>query len=206
MDRMIERQIKARGVKDEKVLEAVRKYPRHEFVSKEDRQYAYDDSPVPIGHGQTISQPYIVAYMTEQLEVKKGMKVLEVGTGSGYQAAILSYPAKEVYSIERISPINERAKEIFERAGIDNVKLGVGDGSEGWPEHAPYHRIIFTGAMPGIPEAVESQLDKEDGIIIAPVGGSLGQRIEKIRYVKGKRSVEDKIGCVFVSIYGKYGF
>lgn len=206
MDRMIERQIKARGVKDKKVLEAIRKYPRHEFVADEDKQYAYDDCPVPIGHGQTISQPYIVAYMTEQLEVKKDMKVLEVGTGSGYQAAILSYLAKEVYSIERISRINERAKEIFERVGIDNVKPGEGDGSEGWPEHAPYQRIIFTGAMPGIPEEVESQLDKEDGIIIAPVGGSLGQRIEKIRYVKGKRSVEDKIGCVFVSIYGKHGF
>ena len=205
-ERMIERQIKARGVTGQRVIRAIRKYPRHKFVPEQDADYAYDDTPLSIGHGQTISQPYIVAYMTEQLEVDNNMRVLEIGTGSGYQAALLSWLAKEVYSVERIEPISKRAGKIFKKLDIGNIKQKVGDGSEGWPEYAPYDRIIFTGAMPGMPEELESQVNKEDGIILAPVGSSLGQRLVKIRYVKGKRSVEDKIGCVFVSIYGKHGF
>ena len=206
MEKMIKEQIINRGINDIGVLQAVRDVPRHEFVREKDRDFAYDDSPIPIGHGQTISQPYIVAYMTQELEVKKDMKVLEIGTGSGYQAAIIAKLGARVYSIERIKEIHDFAMENLRKIKIINVHLKTGDGTTGWMEEAPFDRIIITGAVPDIPFELEKQLNKEDGIIVAPVGSVMFQKIIKFKYKNNVKKTEEKIGCVFVSIYGKYGF
>ncbi len=206
MDRMIKEQIQQRGVNDPAVLNAIREVPRHEFVREKDRDYAYDDGPIPIGEGQTISQPYMVAYMTQELEVKKSMKVLEIGTGSGYQAAILSKMGANVYSIERIKKIHDFASNNLQRLNITNVHLKIGDGTLGWVEESFFDRIVVTGAIPEIPYELEKQLNKNDGIIVAPVGGALFQKIFKVKYKNNIKKIEEKIGCIFVSIYGKYGF
>jgi len=206
MERMIKEQIQERGVNDAAVLQAIREVPRHEFVREKDRDYAYDDSPIPIGKGQTISQSYIVAYMTQELEVKKGMKVLEIGTGSGYQAAILSKMGSKVYSIERIKEIYDFASDNLKRMNITDVHLKIGDGTLGWVEESLFDRIIITGAVPEIPYELEKQINKKDGIILAPVGSALFQKIFKVTYKNNMKKIEEKIGCIFVSIYGKYGF
>jgi|DewCreStandDraft_4_1066084.scaffolds.fasta_scaffold05388_9 protein-L-isoaspartate(D-aspartate) O-methyltransferase len=206
LEKMIKEQIQNRGVNNKTVIQAIRNVPRHEFVREKDMDYAYDDCPIPIGYGQTISQPYIVAYMTDELEVKQGMKVLEIGTGSGYQAAILSKMGAKVYSIERIKEIHNFAMNNLKKMNIVNVNLRIGDGTIGWQEEAPFDRIIITGAVPSVPSELEKQINKNDGIIIAPVGKEIFQRIYKVKYDKGVRKIEEKIGCIFVSIYGKYGF
>jgi protein-L-isoaspartate(D-aspartate) O-methyltransferase len=206
LHRMIEEQIKGRGITDADVIEAMKKVPRHEFVRGVDRHHAYDDSPLPIGDMQTISQPYMAGYMTEELEIRRGMKALEIGTGSGYQTAILAELGMDVYSVERIAGLYEETKARLERLSIVNVHLKLGDGTEGWSEYAPYDRMILTGAVPSMPAALEEQLNKKNGIIVAPVGGEISQQIVKIRYNNGKRTIEGKIGCVFVPLYGKYGF
>jgi len=166
---MVDKQIKARGVRDERVLEALYKVERHLFVPDRIKGDAYRDRPLPIGHGQTISQPYIVAYMTEAAEVKPGDRVLEIGTGSGYQAAVLAEIAGEVYTIERIKPLAELSAKRLKDMGYGNVKVKWGDGYKGWEEFAPYDVIIVTAAPPDMPGELQSQL-KEGGRMIVPVG------------------------------------
>ena len=167
---MLNRQIKARGIRDSRVLEAMAKVPRHEFVPEAYRDMAYSDTPLPIGEGQTISQPYIVALMTEALELNAGDRVLEVGTGSGYHAAVLSEIAKEVYTIEIIESLGRRAEERLKRLGYKNVKVRIGDGYLGWQEYAPFDAIIVTCAPDHIPQPLVEQL-AEGGRMVIPVGG-----------------------------------
>lgn len=168
-ERMVKSQIEARGIKDKNVLEAMRMVARHKFVSEDMKSFAYNDEPLPIGEGQTISQPYIVAYMTEMLHLKKEERVLEVGTGSGYQAAILAEIAREVYTIEIIESLSLKAQEVLKELGYTNIYFKIGDGSFGWREHAPYDAIIVTAAPEKIPDALREQL-KISGRMIIPVG------------------------------------
>ncbi|MBC8307186.1 MAG: protein-L-isoaspartate(D-aspartate) O-methyltransferase [Pelagibacterales bacterium] len=169
LDNMIKNQIMERGVKDTTVLRAIRKVPRHLFVPEDLQDRAYIDRPLPIGEGQTISQPYIVALMTELLKLNKSDRVLEIGTGSGYQTAVLSYLVKEVYSIEIVKPLAESAKEKLKTLGYANVIVKWGDGYQGWIEHAPFDAIIVTAAPDQIPQALIEQL-KPEGRLVIPVG------------------------------------
>jgi protein-L-isoaspartate(D-aspartate) O-methyltransferase len=166
---MVEDQIKKRGVKDERVLNAMRHVPRHEFVPDHLKKYAYADEPLPIGEDQTISQPYIVAYMTEYLRLQENDKVLEIGTGSGYQAAVLAEIADSVFTIEIVDVLAEKAEKTLERLGYNNVLVKRGDGYAGWPEHAPFDAIIITAAPTKIPEPLKEQL-KIGGYMILPLG------------------------------------
>jgi len=177
--RMVEEQLKGRGrdIGDERVLEAMGTVPRHEFVPRGVRHAAYADSPQPIGHRQTISQPYIVAFMTEKLAPKKTDRILEIGTGSGYQAAVLSGLVKEVYTIEIVEPLAHRAEETLKRLGYKNVHVKAGDGYKGWPEHAPFDAVIVTCAPDHVPQPLVDQL-KDGGRMIIPVGELLwGQEL-----------------------------
>ncbi|HEX2642082.1 MAG TPA: protein-L-isoaspartate(D-aspartate) O-methyltransferase [Thermoanaerobaculia bacterium] len=167
--RMVEEQIRDRGIVQAGVLAAMESVPRHLFVPAEERARAYDDQPLPIGHGQTISQPYIVALMTSLLELDSNDRVLEIGTGSGYQAAVLSRLAGEVYSIEILKPLGERAKQSLARQGYSNVQVRIGDGYKGWPSAAPFDAIILTAAPPRIPDPLVEQL-KVGGKMVLPVG------------------------------------
>jgi protein-L-isoaspartate(D-aspartate) O-methyltransferase len=166
---MVSQQLQARGIRDKRVLEAMGKVPREEFVPAAQRPYAYEDGPLPIGEGQTISQPYIVALMTELLKIAEGEKVLEIGTGSGYQAAILAELTPEVYTIEILPKLAERAERTLRRLGYDSVKVKTGDGYQGWAEHAPFDAIIVTCAPESVPEPLREQL-KEGGRMVIPVG------------------------------------
>jgi protein-L-isoaspartate(D-aspartate) O-methyltransferase len=168
---MVATQIENRGVTDSRVLAAMRKVPRHHFVPPDMRDRAYDDSPLPIGHGQTISQPFIVGFMTAALNLKGDEKVLEIGTGSGYQAAVFAELVKEVYSIEIVKPLGERAVKILADAGYQNVRIRIGDGYRGWPEAAPFDAIMVTCAPDDIPQPLIEQL-AEGGRMIIPVGGA----------------------------------
>lgn len=168
-ERMVEEQIVARGVRDPRVLAAMRAIPRHRFVPEGLWGAAYDDSPLPIGHGQTISQPYIVAYMSETLGVEPQHRVLEIGTGSGYQAAVLARLAREVYSVEIVPELAERARATLAALGVGNVRVLAGDGYQGWPQHAPFDRVMVTAAPPEMPQALVDQL-VVGGRLIAPVG------------------------------------
>ncbi|HBY60007.1 MAG TPA: protein-L-isoaspartate O-methyltransferase [Solibacterales bacterium] len=172
--RMVEEQIAQRGIRDARVLDALRRTPRHLYVPENLREQAYDDTPLPIGHGQTISQPYIVGLMTELLQLEPGHKVLEIGTGSGYQAAVLARLAGRVYSIELIPELAARATATLRIAGLRNVEVRTGDGYLGWPAEAPFDRVILTAAPPELPEALVSQL-KPGGRLVAPVGRGAGQ-------------------------------
>jgi len=199
---MIERDLRGRGIKDPRVLAAMAATPRHLFVPETLRGAAYDDRPLPIGDGQTISQPYIVAYMSELLELQGQEKVLEIGTGSGYQAAILAQLAREVYSIEIILALSERAKPILERLGYRNVSLNVGDGFFGWEEKAPFDAILLTAAAPKVPEPLWRQL-REGGRIIMPLGEpGQTQRLVRLRKRDGKESVETLTDVRFVPLTG----
>jgi protein-L-isoaspartate(D-aspartate) O-methyltransferase len=172
--KMVETQIRARDIKNERVLRVMERVPRHEFVPSEAQILAYSDGPLPIGYGQTISQPYIVALMTELLKPEPLDKVLEIGTGSGYQAAVLAEIVKEVYTIEILEPLYLSAKDNLERLGYDNVHIRLGDGTKGWPEQAPFDKVIVTAAGLKIPDALIGQL-KEGGLIVIPVGEQDGQ-------------------------------
>ncbi len=167
--RMVNEQLVPRGISNESILDAMYKVPRHKFVPQGLIERAYDDCPLPIGMGQTISQPYIVAFMTELLNINKGDEVLEVGTGSGYQAAILAEIGCEVYTIEIVESLSWRAKEILQDLGYKNIRFKIGDGYMGWEEHAPYDSIIVTAAPPQVPAPLVEQL-KEGGKIVIPVG------------------------------------
>jgi protein-L-isoaspartate(D-aspartate) O-methyltransferase len=168
---MVDQQIRARGISDPSVLDAMRSVPRHLFVPTDAQPYAYEDRPLPIGQGQTISQPYVVAYMTEALRVELDHKVLEIGTGSGYQAAVLSRLVRQVYSIEIVGDLAERARQALAAQGYTNVEVRTGDGYAGWPEQAPFPRIIVTAAPPEIPSALVDQL-AIGGRMVVPVGRS----------------------------------
>jgi protein-L-isoaspartate(D-aspartate) O-methyltransferase len=200
-EKMVETQIKARGVKDPRVLSALLKVERHRFVPEEYLNSAYSDQPLPIGEGQTISQPYIVALMTELLELKGDEKVLEVGTGSGYQAAILGELAQEVYTIEIIESLASVAKNRLSELGYQNVKVKAGDGYLGWPKAAPFDAIIITCAPDHIPKPLLDQL-KEGGRMVVPVG-AYSQELKKIVKRSGKIVTTDVIPVVFVPMTGE---
>jgi protein-L-isoaspartate(D-aspartate) O-methyltransferase len=199
--KMVETQIKARGVKDPRVLWALDKVDRHLFVPGELQPQAYQDHPLPIGHGQTISQPYIVALMTELLELKGGEKVLEIGTGSGYQAAILAELAKEVYTIEIVEPLASSAEKRLRELGYENVHVRAGDGYLGWPEGAPFDAIMVTAAPDHIPQPLLDQL-KEGGCMVVPVGSGF-QTLKKIWKRGGKIETKDIAPVIFVPMTGE---
>lgn len=202
-DTMVAEQIERRGVKDPRVLEAMRKVPRHEFVPEEERHEAYDDRPLPIGHGQTISQPYIVAFMTEALGLKGTEKVLEVGTGSGYQAAVLSLLAKEVFTVEIVEPLGKQAAEVLKRLGYKNVSVRVGDGYRGWREEAPFDAIIVTCAPDAVPEPLVHQL-AEGGRMIIPVGPEgKAQQLVLLKKRHGKMHQQEILPVRFVPMTGE---
>jgi protein-L-isoaspartate(D-aspartate) O-methyltransferase len=182
---MVEDQIKGRGVTDSRVTEVMSSVPRHEFVPEDYRARAYQDHPLPIGYGQTISQPYIVAFMTEQLRPQPTDRVLEIGTGSGYQAAVLSNLVAEVYTIEILKPLAQRAEVDLRRLNYSNVKVKAGDGYKGWPEHAPFDAIIVTAAPDHVPQPLIDQL-KEGGRMIIPVGGREMQQLYLLEKHAGK--------------------
>ena len=195
---MVEKQIKDRGIQSKTVLEAMRAVPRHLFVPQDLQSYAYQDSPLPIGLEQTISQPYIVAYMTEQLKPVKGMKILEIGTGSGYQAAILGHLGCEVYTIELLEELAERAEKVLTELDFSSVKVKCGNGYLGWPEEAPFDAIIVTAAPDKIPEALIEQL-KDGGKMIIPVGPVHSvQYLKLITKKKGRITEENLLPVLFV--------
>lgn len=205
-ERMVREQIEARGIKAPRVLAAMQKIPRHLFVDEALWPQAYNDYPLPIGEGQTISQPFIVALMTAALELKGTEKVLEIGTGSGYQTAILAELAGRVFTIERSKTLMERAKIVLDRLGYFNVAYKSGDGTIGWPEMAPFQAIIVTAAAPDVPLPYIEQLDK-GGRMVIPVGDRLGQMLYKItKLADGTLQKESLCGCRFVPLVGAYGW
>ena len=193
---MVERQIRSRGVIDSKVLEAMRTVPRQEFVSPSQKGYAYSDGPMPIGKGQTISQPYIVAYMTELLELQGHESVLELGTGCGYQTAVLAEIATHVYTIEVIEELGTDAQERLNRLGYENISFKIANGRDGWEEHAPFDAIMLTAAPSQFPRKLFTQL-KEGGIVVAPVGDYF-QRMMRYRKKNSSIREESLIGVSFV--------
>jgi protein-L-isoaspartate(D-aspartate) O-methyltransferase len=200
-DLMVAQQIRARGIKDPRVLAAMERVPRHLFVPQSARDEAYNDYPLPIGHGQTISQPYIVGFMTEALDVAAEHRVLEIGTGSGYQAAILAQLAREVYTMEIIEPLAESARMTLEALGYQNVHVRAGNGYAGWPEHAPYDRIIVTAAPPEVPPALVEQL-KVQGLIAIPVG-TVVQELKILRRTATGMETITTLPVQFVPMTGK---
>ena len=202
---MVELQIASRGVHDERVLSAMRSVPRHLFVPPSYRDAAYNDCPLPIGRGQTISQPYIVAVMTELLQLMPGDRVLEIGGGSGYQAAILGTLARKVISIERIPDVAEMAKENLSGAGITNVTIVIGDGTLGHPAKAPYDAILITAAAPDVPPPLIDQM-AEGGRLVAPVGSRDLQELVRCTKKEGTVTREYFGGVVFVPLLGEYGW
>jgi protein-L-isoaspartate(D-aspartate) O-methyltransferase len=200
---MVQKQIISRGIEDDRVISAMLKVPRHLFIPPKYRHYAYSDSPVPIGHGQTISQPYIVALMSEELELKSTDRVLEIGTGSGYQAAILGEIVDEVYTVEIIEELGRTAEERFKTLGYDNIKVRIGDGYEGWPEYKPFDRIIVTCAPTDIPQPLVDQL-REGGIMVIPVGRAGLQYLYRVKKYMGMAETEKIIPVSFVPLTGPH--
>jgi protein-L-isoaspartate(D-aspartate) O-methyltransferase len=198
-EHMVRTQLADRGIRDRRVLEAMRLVPRHEFVLEEFRDRAYEDYPLPIGEGQTISQPYIVAAMLQHLALRENDRVLEIGAGSGYVTALLSALCAEVFSMERYGSLAEAARTTLKRLGYGNVEIRVGDGSLGWSEHAPFDGILVSAATGAVPSALFEQLG-EGGSLIAPVGPQWGQELQLIRKVGGRREVTGLEGCRFVPL------
>jgi len=203
--KMVQEQLLARGIKDERVLRAMMKVPRHLFLEEGLWSQAYGDFPLPIGEGQTISQPYIVALMTEALRLKGDDKVLEIGTGSGYQAAILAELAERVFSIERISSLAAKARRILDELGYANVLIKVSDGTYGWEEEAPFDGIIVTAGAPEIPKTLLRQL-KVGGRLVIPVGNEYSQTLLRIARKESGYKEEDLGGCRFVRLIGDHGW
>lgn len=202
---MVFEQLIARGIKDEAVLRVFREVPREMFMPREFSDSAYNDHPIPIGNGQTISQPYIVALMTEKLSLKNNDKVLEIGTGSGYQAAILAKICGKVYSIERFPNLAERAENVLRSLKIDNVEIKIGDGTLGWDKHAPYDAIIVTASAPEIPMPLIDQL-AAGGRLIIPIGDRFSQLLIRFKKTNDRIEKEEICGCVFVPLVGRYGW
>ena len=191
-EKMVRMQLAARGIKDKATLDAMRKVERHRLVPKEMVRYAYHDSPLPIGNGQTISQPYIVAFTTEQIRPRPGMKVLDVGTGSGYQAAVLAEIVDEVYSIEIVEELANRARAILAELGYDNIHVKAGDGYHGWEEHAPFDAIVVAAAPEAIPQPLLDQL-KVGGRLVIPVGSPGDQHLRLVEKTKDGRLIEQNL-------------
>jgi len=203
---MVDQQLAARGIHDARVLEAMGWIPRERFMPEEAAEHAYDDAAAPIGHGQTISQPYIVALMTQALEIAPTHRVLEVGTGSGYQAAVLAHLAKTIYTVERIKPLLDLAFEHILALHLRNVRFKFADGSIGWCEEAPFDRIMVTAAAPDVPQELIDQL-AEDGQLIAPIGSREDQQLVKvIRRPHGNIERVHLGGCRFVPLIGQRGW
>ncbi|ABB31654.1 protein-L-isoaspartate O-methyltransferase [Geobacter metallireducens RCH3] len=204
--RMVETQIISRGVKDRRLIEAMLKVPRHVFVEEAMAAQAYSDTPLPIGEKQTISQPYMVALMTELLELSGREKVLEIGTGSGYQAAILATLADRVYTVERIRPLALKARRALDRLGLLNVNIKISDGTIGWEEEAPFDAIIVTAGAPDVPDKLAEQL-AVGGRLVIPVGNQFDQVLVRItKQEDGSLIRENVTGCRFVKLVGKYGW
>jgi protein-L-isoaspartate(D-aspartate) O-methyltransferase len=203
---MVETQLAARGIEDPRVLDAMRRIPRHEFVSSELCHLAYRDCPLPIGDNQTISQPFMVALMTQLLQLTGTERVLEIGTGSGYQAAVLAELSREVFSIERNPRLAERAGYTLARLGFDNVEIHVGDGSQGLPDMAPFDAIIVTAAAPALPGPLRAQLDEQRGRMALPLGDHRNQHLELVIRRGNRWEIEQVIPVRFVPLVGKYGF
>ncbi len=203
--RMVESQLVPRGIKDKKVLDAMRKVPRHLFVDEALYSQAYGDFPLSIGEGQTISQPFMVAIMTEALELKGKERVLELGTGSGYQTAILAETCYKVYSIERISALASQARKVLDKLGYGNVVVKIGDGTLGWKEEAPFDAIIVTAGAPDIPQPLVAQLNI-GGRLVIPVGSEFVQSLIRVRKTEKGIEKEDMGGCRFVKLIGEHGW
>jgi protein-L-isoaspartate(D-aspartate) O-methyltransferase len=202
---MVEDQLRRRGISDARVLEAMGRIPRHLFVPRDYQDSAYDDRPLSIGEGQTISQPYMVAIMTQSLELKGRERVLEIGTGSGYQAAILAELARELYTVERIPSLTQSAQKVLQEQGYKNIFFRTGDGSKGWPEEAPFDGIMVTAGAPEIPQIFKSQL-AEGGRLVIPTGPRHTQTLYKLTR-RGDQFIEEELtGCVFVPLVGDYGW
>jgi protein-L-isoaspartate(D-aspartate) O-methyltransferase len=202
---MVEEQLKARHIRDEKVLSVMREIPRHRFLPPTLASRAYEDGPLPIGKEQTISQPYIVAEMTQALWLRGTEKVLEIGTGSGYQTAILSCLSREVVTVERLESLSRAAQATLAALGMDNIRFRTGDGTLGAPDESPFDRVIVTAAAPEVPEPLFAQL-REDGIMVIPIGGRWEQELVSVRKDKGEARKEYLGGCRFVPLLGERGF
>jgi protein-L-isoaspartate(D-aspartate) O-methyltransferase len=204
-NRMVDDQLLWRGVTDERVLAAMRKVPRHEFLPEAIRGMAYQDSALPLGEGQTMSQPYMVALMSELLVLKGTERVLEIGTGSGYQAAVLAELCEKVYTVERIKPLAERARATLDRLGYRHVAIKVYDGTYGWKEMAPFDAIMVTAGAPDVPAPLVDQL-KEGGRMVIPVGERYGQVLLKVVKTASGPVTERNIPCTFVPLIGNHGW
>lgn len=204
-ERMVRQQLANRGIRDPRVLDAMRQVPRHRFVPREELAYAYADGPLPIGSGQTISQPYIVALMTQMLALQGGETVLEVGTGSGYQAAVLAQLVRQVYTVERHASLAENARQVLQELGIGNVEVLLGDGSCGLAAHAPYQAILVTAAAPEVPRPLLDQL-ADGGRLVLPVGGRGSQLLVRWEREGEKFHEESGIPVAFVPLRGEYGW
>jgi protein-L-isoaspartate(D-aspartate) O-methyltransferase len=204
-EEMVERQMRQRGIRDARVLAAVLAVPRHAFVPAEHIAAAYNDQPLPIGEGQTISQPYMVASMTEALQLSGSERVLEIGTGSGYQTAILSLLACEVHTVENHPALSHTAQARLQRLGYHNVFFHVGDGTLGWPEAAPFDAIMVTAAAPLIPPPIVAQL-ADGGRLVLPVGSAATQELVRIRRQGGETTTDRLYACRFVPLIGQYGW
>jgi protein-L-isoaspartate(D-aspartate) O-methyltransferase len=202
---MVDQQLRPRGIRDERLVEAFLRVPRHEFVAPEFALDAYEDHPLPIAQGQTISQPYIVAAMLEPLSIQSTDIVLEIGTGSGYQTALLCELAQQVYSIERYEKLARTAGDVLRRQSYTNVEIMVGDGSLGWPEHAPYDVIVVSAAAPRMPDALIHQL-AASGRLIAPIGSAHAQELMFVQRVGNEVLKRYMHGCRFVPLVGTQGF
>jgi protein-L-isoaspartate(D-aspartate) O-methyltransferase len=203
--RMVEQQLAGQGIRDRRVLEAIRAVPRHLFVPESALAQAYGDHPLSIGQGQTISQPYMVARMSELLELRGGERVLEIGSGSGYQTAVLKALRADVYTIERLPELSRTARENLERTGYSGVHYRVGDGSRGWPEEAPFDRVIVTAGAPSMPVSLVEQL-RDGGSMVIPVGGEEEQELLLVRRGQGRVTRERICACVFVKLWGDEGW
>ncbi len=203
--KMVESQLITRGISDRRLILAMSKIPRENFIADSLKQRAYDDNPLPIGDGQTISQPYMVALMTELLELKGNEKVLELGTGCGYQTAILAQMASQVFSMERIKNLAWKAEKLLSEIGLQNVLVRVADGTLGWPEQAPYDAIIVTAGSPDIPDALVDQL-ADKGRMVIPVGDEHTQELYLVRKRFGRTKKKKHGGCRFVKLIGRDGW
>ena len=202
---MVEGQLRSRGLRDERLLAAFARVPRHRFIPGRSAILAYDDHPVAIGHGQTISQPYMVAWMTDELGLTGAERVLEIGTGSGYQTAILAELAARVYTVERIAELSDGAARLLGELGYANIEFRVGDGTVGWSEEGPFDRIMVTAGAPTIPPTLLDQL-AEGGRLAMPVGGRGGQDLTVVERRGGKLRRQSRGGCIFVPLIGKEGW
>ncbi len=205
-EQMVDEQLRKRGITNRRVLSAMEEMPRHLFVEKALWGRAYGDHPLPIGNGQTISQPFMVALMTQALELEGSERVLEIGTGSGYQAAILAMLAKNVFTIERHGALARQARKAWEPLDLHNIAMRIGDGTIGWSEFAPYDGIVVTAASPDVPQPLLDQLSEKGGRLVIPVGASDFQQLKVITRDGDNYASRDDVGCTFVPLVGKHGW